>query len=123
MNIEEFREYCLTIKGATESFPFDEHILVFKVMGKMFTFASLRPKEGRFWANMKCNPEKSTELRERYEGILWGYYSDKKYWITVYLEEDVPDNLIKELINHSVQEVIHKLPKKKQQEYHLLNAE
>ncbi len=57
MNIEEFREYCLTVKGATESFPFDEHILVFKVMDKMFTFASLRPKEGRFWANMKCNPE------------------------------------------------------------------
>lgn len=83
MNIEEFREYCLTVKGATESFPFDEHILVFKVMDKMFTFASLRPKEGRFWANMKCNPEKSVELMECYDGILFGYLSDKKYWITV----------------------------------------
>lgn len=123
MNIEELREYCLSIKGATESFPFDEHILVFKVMDKMFTFASLRPKEGRFWANMKCNPEKSAELIERYDGILFGYLSDKKYWITVYLEEDVPDDLIKELINHSVQEVIHKLPKKKQQEYYFLNPE
>ena len=54
---------------------------------------------------------------ERYEGIFFGFYSDKKYWITVYLESDVPDKLIKELINHSVEEVVKKLPKKKRDEY------
>jgi len=37
MNIEEYREYCLSVKGATECMPFDEHTLVFKVMDKMFT--------------------------------------------------------------------------------------
>ena len=50
MNIEDYREYCLSVKGATECMPFDEHTLVFKVMDKMFTFATLRPKNGRFWA-------------------------------------------------------------------------
>ena len=44
MNIEEYREYCLSIKGVTESFPFDEHTLVYKIMDKMFTFAPLNPK-------------------------------------------------------------------------------
>ena len=39
MNIEEYREYCLSIKGATESFPFGENTLVYKIMDKMFTFA------------------------------------------------------------------------------------
>jgi hypothetical protein len=117
MNIEEYREYCLSVKGATECMPFDEHTLVYKVMGKMFSFAPLNPKDGRFWANMKCDPDKSVELRERYEDIFFGSYSDKKYWITVHLEGDVPDSLIKELINHSVEEVIKKLPKKKREEY------
>lgn len=117
MNIEDFREYCLSVKGSTEGFPFDEDTLVFKIMDKMFAYTTLRPKEGRFFANMKCDPEKSADLMVRYRGIVFGYHSDKRYWITIYLESDVPDTLIKELINHSVDEVIKKLPKKKQEEY------
>ena len=114
MNIEELREYCLSVKGATECMPFDEDTLVFKVMGKMFTYTGLRPKNGEFWANMKCDPEKSTELMEKYNGIFFGHHSDKKYWISIYLESDLDDKLIKELIDHSVEEVIKKLPKKKE---------
>ena len=116
MNIEEYRDYCLSIEGATECTPFGEYTLVYKVMGKMFTFAPLRPKDGRFWADMKCDPEKSVELMEAYNDIYFGSYSDKKYWITVNLEGDVPDKLIKELIDHSVEEVIKKLFKKKRKE-------
>lgn len=117
MNIEEFREYCLSVKGAIECFPFDEYTLVYKVMDKVFTYASLQPKDFLFCANMKCDTEISAKLMEHYEGILFGYHSDKKYWITVYLESDVPDALIKELLQHSVDEVIKKLSKKKQEEY------
>ena len=51
-------------------------------------------------------------------GFLPGYHMNKKYWITIYLESDVPDSLIKELINHSIEEVVKKLPKKKQEEYY-----
>ena len=118
MNIEEYRDYCLSVKGATEFMPFGENVLVFKVMDKMFTFATLQPKNGRFWADMKCAPDKAEELIEQYRDIFWGPFSDKKHWITVYLEGDVPDKLIKELINHSVEEVIKKLSKKKQEEYY-----
>lgn len=117
MNIEEYRDYCLSVKGATECMPFGENILVFKVMDKIFTFATLRPKNGNFWADMKCAPDKAEELIEQYGDIFWGPFSDKKHWITVYLEGDVPDKLIKELISHSVEEVIKKLSKKKQEEY------
>ncbi len=118
MNIEEYRDYCLSVKGATECMPLGENVLVFKVMDKMFTFATLQPKNGRFWADMKCAPDKAEELIEQYRDIFWGPFSDKKHWITVYLEGDVPDKLIKELINHSVEEVIKKLSKKKQEEYY-----
>ncbi|MDR2948889.1 MAG: MmcQ/YjbR family DNA-binding protein [Dysgonomonas sp.] len=117
MNIEEAREACISIKGATESFPFGDDTLVYKVMDKMFAYMGLESKDGEFWLNMKCDPEKAIELRELYTGVLPGYHSNKKYWNTIVLESDVPDNLIKELIQHSVDEVIKKLPKVKQTEY------
>jgi predicted DNA-binding protein (MmcQ/YjbR family) len=117
MNIEELREYCISVKGASESFPFDESTLVFKIMDKMFAYVGLDPKDGQFKVNLKCDLEKSLELRERYEGVKQGVHTSSLLWNAVYLESDVPDNLIKELIEHSVEEVIKKLPKKKQEEY------
>jgi predicted DNA-binding protein (MmcQ/YjbR family) len=117
MTIEELRDLCLSVKGATECLPFDDTTLVYKVMNKMFVYFSLNPKGGDFFANMKCAPEKSQQLMERYQGITFGYYSDKRYWITVYLNSDVPDSLIKELVLHSVNEVINKLSKSKREEY------
>lgn len=118
MNIEYFRDFCLSIKGATESFPFDDTTLVFKVMGKMFAYIGLDPKDGEFFANMKCDPERSIELRERYEGVQHGYHTNKAMWNSVYLQRDLPDELIKELIQHSVDEVIKRLPKIRQKEYY-----
>lgn len=118
MNIEDFREFCLSIKGADESFPFfDDRILVFKVMGKMFAYVNIEPKDALFRVSLKCNPDKSEELREQYEGIINGQHTKALTWNSVYLESDVPNDLIKELIMHSVDEVIKKLPKKRQAEY------
>ena len=119
MNIEELREYCISVKGASECFPFDETTLVFKVMGKMFVYVDLAPKDGLFKVNMKCDTEKAAELREKYEGIRQGIHTSSLMWNSVYLASDVPDSLIRELIDHSVEEVIKKLPKKKQEEYKL----
>lgn len=117
MNIEEFREYCLSIKGSSESLPFLRHnILVFKVMDKMFTYIPLEPKDGVFKANLKCDPEKSIELREKYNGITETDFKTPS-WNLVALDSDVPDDLIKELIRHSVDEVIKKLSKRKREEY------
>jgi len=118
MDIEQFREECLKIKGAEESFPFHEDVLVFKVMGKMFAFVVLFPKDGEFRASMKCDPERSVDLRERYEGVTKGFYTGNTLkWNSVYFNRDVPDNLIKELIQHSADEVIKGLSKKLQKEY------
>ncbi|MDR2039960.1 MAG: MmcQ/YjbR family DNA-binding protein [Bacteroidales bacterium] len=117
MNIEEFREYCLSIKGSTESLPFRaDNILALKVMDKMFAYITLEPKDGVFRVNLKCDPEKSMELRERFWGITETDFKTPS-WNLVTLESDVPDDLIKELIQHSVDEVIKKLSKRKQDEY------
>ena len=121
MNIEELREYCISVKGATESFPFDESTLVFKIMDRMFAYTGLDPKDGQFKVDMKCDPEKSFELREKYEGVTHGTHTHGLLWNSIYLASDVPDRLIKELIEHSVEEVVKKLPKKKQEEYRKLS--
>jgi predicted DNA-binding protein (MmcQ/YjbR family) len=121
MDIEQLHEECLKIKGASLSFPFDEDTMVFKVMDKMFAFAGLMPKNSEYFVSMKCNPERSADLRERYQGVTKGYYcGDTLKWNTVYLNRDVPDKLIIELIQHSADEVINGLSKKKQKEYNNL---
>lgn len=118
MNIEEFREHCLSVKGASESLPFMGHnVLVMKVMGKMFAFIPLEPRDGQFTANLKCNPERSVELREAYAGIGPGHHPSTLLWNGVNIDSDVPDALIAELIQHSATEVIKKLPKKMREEY------
>jgi predicted DNA-binding protein (MmcQ/YjbR family) len=118
MNIEELRDYCLSVKGADESMPFDDDTPVYKVMGKMFAYFGLTPKDGRFAVNLKCDPERTLELRERYTGVRRAIHAGESLlWNAVYLESDVPDSLIKELISHSRDEVIKKLPRKKQLEY------
>jgi len=118
MNIEELRHHCLSIKNAEECMPFGDDVIVYKVMNKMFAYFPLNPKNNDFFTVLKCNPEKSFELREKYKGITKGYYAgDTLKWNSVYIQKDVPDKLIVELINHSAEEVIKSLPRKKQEEY------
>ncbi|MDR0895441.1 MAG: MmcQ/YjbR family DNA-binding protein [Prevotellaceae bacterium] len=119
MDIESFRDHCLAIRGATESFPFiDPNVLVFKVMGKMFAYMDIAPKDGVFRVCMKCDPERSTALRAEYAGVEKGIHTPHAAWNTICLESDVPDTLIVGLIKHSVDEVIGQLSKKKQRAYY-----
>lgn len=121
MNIEQLHEHCMAIKGAEVSTPFIHHNeAVYKVMGKMFAFVSLAPKDGIFIVNLKCNHERSVELRERYVGINPGHHPTTLLWNGVTLDSDVPDDVIVELILHSVDEVIKKLPKARQKEYEIM---
>jgi predicted DNA-binding protein (MmcQ/YjbR family) len=93
-------------------------------MNKMFVFFPLTPKDGEHFAVMKCDPEKTVELREKYAGITKGYYAGNNLkWNSVYIRRDVPDALIVELIKHSVEEVVKQLPKKKHEEYRKLKTE
>lgn len=109
MDAETFRNYCLAKKGVTEGFPFDKETLVFKVMGKMFaltdvdTFPSI---------NLKCDPEKAHELRERFSAVQPGYHMNKAHWNTVIMDGSVPDKLIFEWVDHSYMLVAASLPKK-----------
>lgn len=114
MNIEEFRDYCIKKKGVTESFPFDETTLVFKVMNKMFALTDI---EDEFKLNLKFGPEKAIALREEYPGhVLPGYHMNKKHWNTVIVDGPIPNKLLYEWIDESYDLIVASLPKIKQQE-------
>ncbi len=113
MNIEELRDYCLSKKGTSEGFPFDETTLVFKVMDKMFALTDI---EDNFGVNLKCDPEKAIELREHYPEVKPGWHMNKKLWNTVDMNGNLSDSLIKEWIDHSYDLIVASLPKKKRDE-------
>ena len=116
MNIDEFREYCLIKPEITEEFPFDNHTLVFKVMGKIFALTSLLSREnGASSITLKCDPQKAELLREQYpENVFPGYHTNKKHWNTLHIDQSaLSDTYIRYLIDHSYELVVDKLPKAK----------
>ncbi|WP_127022256.1 MmcQ/YjbR family DNA-binding protein [Flagellimonas beolgyonensis] len=114
MNVEELRLRCLAKKGVTEEFPFDADTLVFKVMGKMFALVPLERMPPQ--CNLKCDPEKSEELREQYDRLITpGYHMSKVHWNTLYYEQ-LPPQLVAELIDHSYDLIVGSLTKKLKQQ-------
>src|SRR5947208_16837194 len=109
MDLEQFREYCLSKARATEGTPFWPDVLVFKVRGKMFALAAL--EEVPTTVNLKCDPDLALELRDRYEQIQPGYHMNKKHWNTVEIESGIPDAEVRKMIDHSYDLVIKGLPK------------
>ena len=117
MNLETYYEYCLSKKGATDHFPFDEDTLVFKVGGKVFALSSLEKWEiGQPSVNLKCDPDYAQELRAQYDAIEPGFHMNKKHWNTIAINQEVSDVLVKELIDHSDDLVFKSLTKKIQEE-------
>ena len=113
MKLETYYEYCLSKKGVTEHFPFDEETLVFKVGGKMFALSSLiQWEKGEPSVNLKCDPERALELRAEYEDIVPGFHMSKTHWNTIYINKNVSDKLIAALIDHSYELVFGSLSKK-----------
>ena len=111
MDIELLRDFCLAKQRVTESFPFDDDTLVFKVEGKLFALISLKNNSS---VNLKCDPQRAISLRENYQAVQPGYHMNKKHWNTVHFNEDLDDSSIFELIDHSYDLVIQTLPKKTQ---------
>jgi predicted DNA-binding protein (MmcQ/YjbR family) len=114
LNVEELREYCISLDGATESFPFDDVSLVFKVENKMFALLPL--DEPELQIAVKCDPEKAIDLRDHYAAVTPARHFNKTYWNTIYLNRDMSDKTVKQWICHSVDEVVKKLPKRLQEQ-------
>jgi len=99
MNIEELRDFTLSLIDVEECFPFGEDTLVFKTNNKIFLLVSLSAVPLQF--NVKCNPEKAVELREMYASVIPGYHMNKKHWNTIIVDGSIPGNELKEFIKDS----------------------
>jgi Uncharacterized protein conserved in bacteria len=115
MNIEDLHAYCNSLHQVEECFPFDDVSLVLKIMGKMFALIPLDEEELQI--TVKCDSEKALELRERYNCVERAFHFNKKYWNTIYLNRDMDDEEVKSWIQHSIDEVLKKLPKRIREEY------
>jgi len=113
MNIEDLRIYCLNKQAVTESFPFDETTLVFKVKNKIFALLSLDDTHG---ISLKCDPEQAVTLREEYSSVLPGYHLNKQHWNSIKLDDGLSAKLLQELIDHSYELIVKSLPKKLKEE-------
>ncbi len=111
MNIEELRNFALSLHEVEESFPFGEDTLVFKTMNKIFLLVSLSSVPLQF--NVKCDPEKAIELRERYSSVLPGYHMNKKHWNTVIIDGSITRNILQAFIKDSHELVVNKPRKNK----------
>ncbi len=110
MNIELYRKYCLSKKGATESIPFPKlpHVLVFKVKGKMFTATDIDTFDS---FTIKCVPETIEELRAAYPALEEPPYFSKKHWSKVVMDGSLSNDLLFEWLDTSYNLVVSNLPK------------
>ncbi len=120
MNIEEYRSHCLAKKGVEESIPFSKlpDVLVFKVMGKMFTATDINTFDS---FSIKCHPNTIEELRSQYEAMKEPAYFSKKHWSNVIMDGTIPDDILYSWLDISYDLVVANLPKQIQQELILMS--
>lgn len=121
MNIEDFRNYCLSLKGVTEKMPFtkaandyDRNLLVFSIGGKWFCFVNIDVFD---FCDLKSTPDVSVQLRAEYDAVRPGYHMNHRHWISVYFNRDMPDDRILALVHDAYRLVLASLPRKTQALY------
>lgn len=115
MNIEQVREYALSLPGVTEDMPFGEDCLVFRIEGKIFLCLNLDSNPPRM--ALKLPPERGEELRERYSGITAAWHWNKRHWNDIYYEQGFTDAQIETWITEGYRLVLSSLPKVLQKKY------
>lgn len=121
MNIETFRNHCLSLKGVTEKMPFnkatspyDRNLLVFSINNKWFCFVNIEVFD---FCNLKSSPEISAQLQEEFDAVRPGYHMNHRHWISVYFNHDMSDERILELVDDAYNRVLSSLPKREQAKY------
>lgn len=114
MDLPDVIDRFMSKPGAEETTPFGPDALVYKVGGKMFALAD--PSNFPPRINLKCDPDRSVELREEYSGIIPGYHMNKRHWNTLILDGSIPSPRVAELIDHSYDLVVASLPKSRRNE-------
>ena len=111
MKYEWLDEYCLSKRGAEKDFKVEWDATRYLVGGKMFGMQG-GDKAKKAIITLKCDPLFTQSLREQYKHIVAGYYMNKEHWNSLYLDGDVPDDVLKQMIDMSYELVLKKISKK-----------
>lgn len=109
MNRDDVLTFCSRLPGAVEDYPFGDEVAVFKAGGRMFALIMLEGSPG--FVNLKCDPELARELRAQYPAVRPGYHASKRHWNSVDLDGSVDDEALEEMIQHSYDLVVSRLPR------------
>lgn len=101
MDHKTVEDYVLGMPDATLDYPFGAGVAVYKAHGKMFALISEGSDPVRL--SLKCDPQLSEVLREKYETVLPGYHLNKKHWNTIILSGQLAWEEVQDLIRHSYQ--------------------
>ena len=101
MKKEDVIEYALSLPNVYEDYPFGGSTTVLRHSGNKKSFILLIHAHGRLYVNMKCEPLRADALRQTYAGVIPGYHMNKEHWNSVFLEEDVPEEVICHMIDVS----------------------
>ena len=111
MTFRAVRDYCNSKAYCEEDFPFDEETICFKVGGKIFAISNIGSDSHT--VNLKCDPERALELREKYHSVTPGYHMNKKHWNTVdFSNGELTAAIFFSLVDHSYDLVFQSLPRK-----------
>ena len=99
MTGDELRDWCLSMPGAVEEFPFAPGVSVFKIAGKMFALTRL--DAAPLAVSVKCEPVLAESLRNSYDSIVAGYHLNKRHWLTITLGGDAGDDMVRDLVQDS----------------------
>lgn len=116
MRYEWMDEYLLKKRGVTRDFQPVWNWIRYHVGGKMFAAICLDSKERPYYINLKLEPMKGEIFRRQYEDILPGYYSDKVHWNSIRPDGEVPDDLLKDMLDESYHLVLEGFSRKRQRE-------
>ncbi len=115
MKYEWLDEYCLSKQGVDKDFKIEWNAIRYLIGGKIFAMQG-GDKDMKAIITLKCEPPFGQFLREQYQHIVAGYYMNKEHWNSVYLDGNVPDDILKQMIDMSYDLVLNSLSKKMQKE-------
>lgn len=115
MNYDWINNYALSKRGVTKDYKEEWGCDRYFIGGKMFQVIGTH-KDGRKIITLKCEPDFGMMLRQNYEDIIAGYYMNKQHWNTVYMDGNVPNEIIKSMIDMSYTLIFTSLTKKMQKE-------
>lgn len=106
MNRQELIEFCLTFPSSYEDYPFDvvadeNATAVMRHRGNNKSFALILRHNGKLYLNLKCEPFEAGILRQSFKGVIPGWHMNKQHWNTVVMGSDVPDELIRHMVENS----------------------